>query len=281
MKRINVLNKEKIYMIYANFFAKKTFIKWNLFLFNLSLRGLGILNWKTDYLSGEKDWTKNYLKNIKNPFIIDVGAHVGGYSKFILENFGTAKIIAFEPHPNTYKKLQLNLIEVNLENFQSYNIAIGREESIMYLYDHEQYDGSQHATLYKEVITDIHKSKSISTKVKVSTLDNIIDFQIPIIHILKIDTEGHELDVLKGAKELLQKHKVLSILFEFNSMNTISKTMFKDFYDYLEDYDFFRILPGGQIYRISSQYNPLINEIYAYQNIVALLKREFKQGVFS
>lgn len=271
-----MLNKEKIYMIYANLFAKKTFVKWNLFLFNLSLRGLGILNWRTDYLSGEKDWIRNYLQNIKNPFIIDVGAHVGDYSKFILENFRTAKIIAFEPHPNTYKKLQLNLIDVNLENFQSYNIAIGKEETTMYLYDHEQYDGSQHATLYEEVITNIHKSKAIATKVKVTTLDNIIDLQIPIIHLLKIDTEGHELEVLKGAEELLQKHKVLSILFEFNSMNTISKTMFKDFYNYLKDYDFFRILPGGEIYRVSCKYNPLIDEIYAYQNFVALLKREFK-----
>ena len=70
-----------IYKLYGYIFAKKSFRKFNNLLYQLSLRGLGILNFQNEYLIGENAWLKKYLKNKINPVVIDVGANVGNYSK--------------------------------------------------------------------------------------------------------------------------------------------------------------------------------------------------------
>ena len=56
-----------LYRVYAYIFGKKLFFNFNKFLFQLSLRGMGILNHETAYLTGESYWLKKYLKGIKKP----------------------------------------------------------------------------------------------------------------------------------------------------------------------------------------------------------------------
>jgi len=115
-----------LYNLYAKLFAKPFFIKWNKFLYNLSIRGLGILNYKAEILRGEKYWLEKYLKNINNPIIIDVGANIGNYSMDILKVNKNSEIIAIEPHPITFKKLTNNLNNFKL-NIKFYNFAIGNK----------------------------------------------------------------------------------------------------------------------------------------------------------
>lgn len=85
---------------------------------------------------------------------------------------------------------------------------------------------------------------------------------------LKIDTEGHELNVLKGARLTIAKGMVDVIQIEFNEMNVISRTFFKDIIDILPGYDFYRLLPDGLL--PLGAYKILDFEIFAFQNIVAL-----------
>lgn len=88
---------------------------------------------------------------------------------------------------------------------------------------------------------------------------------------LKIDTEGNEFKVLLGCLEALKEKRINAIHIEFNEMNIVSKVSFKDFWDLLSDYNFYRILPGGGLLPIKN-YSPIMCEIYAFQNIVAILK---------
>ena len=87
---------------------------------------------------------------------------------------------------------------------------------------------------------------------------------------LKIDTEGHEFAVLRGASNLLKTGRIDVIHFEFNEMNVVSRVFFKDIWDFLPNYDFYRMLPDG-LAQIKN-YSPVFCEIFAYQNIVAKLK---------
>jgi len=64
--------------------------------------------------------------------------------------------------------------------------------------------------------------------------------------------------------------KIKAIHFEFNEMNLASRTCFRDFWSLLSNYDFFRLLSSGMI-KID-KYSPVQTEIFAYQNIVAILK---------
>lgn len=258
-----------IFKLYGYLFARNIFKKFNMFLYQIGLRGLGILNYQSEYLIGEKAWLKGYLKNKKKPIVLDVGANVGNYSKYILSSNIDCFVFAFEPHPATFKKLVEN---VTFNNFKAFNVGVGNENGILELYDYDTKDGSSHASLYRDVIKDLHKGNPISHSVEIITLDEFVNSQnIQVIDLLKIDTEGNEFNVLLGCKDLLKSRKIKAIHFEFNEMNIVSKVSFKDFWDYLVDYDFYRILPGGELLKIEN-YSPIGCEIYAFQNIVAILK---------
>jgi hypothetical protein len=258
--------------IYGYLFARPFFLKLNILLYHLGLRGLGILNFQSEYLQGENLWLNKFLKEKIRPVIFDVGANVGLYSQSIFKTNSEAIVYAFEPHPNTYKKLVNN---IKNQNFYPINMGIGFENNRLTLFDYNNKDGSEHASLYKSVISDLHKGIPVSHIVDITTIDNfVIKNNINQIDLLKIDTEGNEFNVLKGAERTLKEKRIKALQIEFNEMNIISKASFKDFWDLLTDYDFFRILPGGGLLPIKI-YSPIMCEIYAFQNLFAILKRDY------
>lgn len=258
------------YKIYAFIFGRIFLMKFNKFLYQLSIRGMGIMNHENEYLNGENKFLSNLLKHTQKPVIFDVGANVGKYSNKIAQLSPSSIIHAFEPHPETYKTLISN---VNFEGFNGNNLGVGKENGILELFDYKDNDGSTHASLFKGVIEDIHNKKSISHKVDVIKLDDYISKnQITKIDLVKVDTEGNELNVLEGLKKTMDNGIIKTIHFEFNEMNIISNSSFKHFWDLLSNYTFYRMLPNGKLLKIK-KYNPLLCEIYAYQNIIAILNK--------
>jgi FkbM family methyltransferase len=161
---------------------------------------------------------------------------------------------------------------MNVPKFDAFNAGLGARNAELEIYDYNDRDGSAHASLYLDVIKELHKGKPIAHSVKIIRLDDFVEENnIGQIDLLKIDTEGNELDVLMGATGTLKKNKVKAIHFEFNEMNVISAVNFKMFWDLLDSYNFYRLLPGGKLLHIKD-YCPITCEIYAYQNIVCLLK---------
>ncbi|MCD2449762.1 FkbM family methyltransferase [Methylicorpusculum oleiharenae] len=226
------------------------------------------MNSSNDKVSGEAEFVKRYFKNRPAGVVLDVGANIGNYSKSLLATNPAISIYAFEPHPLTFLKLKEN---INAENFHAVNAAVGAQTGVLSLYDYQDNDGSSHASLYQDVIENIHNSKAIEHKVNVITLSDFIESNnIDKIALLKIDTEGNELNVLKGVTKQLEAGKISAIHFEFNEMNVASRTYFWDFWDLLPNFDFYRLLPNDMV-KIE-KYKPVFCEIFAYQNIVAILK---------
>ena len=260
---------KKIISIYRFLFGRTVFYKLNKFLFYISLKGLGILNYENDYVSGEKYFVNEYVSKSKNDMVVfDVGANIGNYSKMIRKINKNTEIYSFEPHPITFKKLIENIGQMNINSF---NVGVGSKNGVMELYDYAGKDGSSHASVYKNVIEKIHKGNVSIHEVKIINLDEfVIKHKIERVHLLKIDTEGHELEVLKGFGKFIRQNRIDLIHFEFNEMNTESRVFFKDFYEFLPNYNFFRMLPNGVVPLKS--YSTVFCEIFAYQNIVAVLK---------
>lgn len=243
----------------------------NIDLLLLAYNNIGILNYQSETVSGEEFFIKDilitYLSNIEFPIIFDVGSNVGNYSKLINKHISHSIIYSFEPNLHTYNQL----ITDKSINMRCYNIGLGSNKESKKLYYYENEVLSSHASIYKDVLTDLHNVKEIKAiDFNISTLDEFCkDQNINKIDFLKIDTEGHELDVIKGAKNLLLSGKISIIQFEFNEMNIISRVFLKDFYELLKDYNFYRLNSHSLV--PLNNYNSS-NEIFKFQNIVVIRK---------
>lgn len=256
--------------LHRKIFARQIFRNINLALFHMSLRGLGILNWENFEVSGEKHLIRKILPAVietANPVFLDVGANIGNYSALLLDCFPQALIYAFEPHPKNYSYLK----DRNPSNrVKTYNIALGQTRGRFMLYEGGGIHGSEHASLHKAVISEIYKQEIAAYEVAVETLDNFAEEQgIRNIDFIKIDTEGNDLAVLRGASRLLGDRHIKCIQFEFNSMNVVTRAFYRDFSGILHNYELYRLLPSGLLHLDDS---PLETELFGYQNIFALLK---------
>jgi FkbM family methyltransferase len=247
-------------------------------LFELSIRGLGVLNSYNFHLSGEHFFIKKVSQSAQNQLIIDIGGNVGNYSLDFLKVNPQQQIFVFEPHPTTFKSLSQNL--ENFANVELFNKGVSDTNGELQLFDYQEQDGSTHASLFQDVIEDIHGKTSISHTVDVVALDEFLEKKdIDRVHLLKIDTEGNELNVLEGARRYLGEQRIDIIHIEFNEMNVISKTFFKDFYDLLaSNYYLYRLLPKGVL--PLQEYIPVRMELLAFQNIIAVSKSSNYQTLF-
>lgn len=260
--------------LYRYLFARPCFARFNHLLHRLSLSGLGILNFEDSRISGEKAFLTGHLSGLSSGIVLDVGANIGRYSSEVLAINPKLQVHAFEPHPRNYQRLVDNITHPHCHPV---NAAVGNEAGSLVLYDYEQDDGSTHASLYRQVIEEIHQNRATGHQVTVIKLDSYLTDQgIHDIDLLKIDTEGNEFAVLQGLQQHLSNDRIKAIHFEFNEMNIVSRVFFKDFWDLLPNYQLYRLLPKAMV--PISRYNPLTCELFAYQNIIALLKTQPRQG---
>lgn len=268
MKLINLVSR-----LHCKVFARPAFRRFNMGLVYLGLNGLGVLNYQDDDVSGEKyllsEWLPRMLAGEK-PVIFDVGANIGHYSQMLVEQFPTAFVHAFEPHPKNYAKFLQRGFPA--ERVKCHNIAVGAEKGSLTLYDHADGAGSTHASAYEATITDFHHDAAVATTVPVETLDEVATREgVSRIDFLKIDTEGHELAVLAGAARLLRERRIRFIQFEFNALHVFSRVFFRDFRQALGDYELYRLLPKGLL-KLDSDVT--FTEIFAFQNVVAVPKSD-------
>jgi FkbM family methyltransferase len=173
--------------------------------------------------------------------ILDVGAHHGDYTSAALGAFdGRARIDCFEPDPATYKTLTERLGS----RARCHPLALSDVPGAARLFTHPE--GSAVASLHPDALTNAGISATHSTEVEVDTLDRVAErLGINRIELLKVDVEGHELAVLRGAARLLAEARVEVIQFEFGERNIASRTYLRDFRDLLGDHRLFRLSPRG------------------------------------
>lgn len=237
---------------------------------NLFQKGVGINNYQSDKISGELFWVKHVLEKYSISVVFDVGAHKGDYTQIFRSSGYEGEIYLFEPHPETYDLLVKR--STTIDSDRHFNVGFSNKSGSQLIYDYNKDGGSPHATLYSEVITDLHKSDVKSVEVNLWTLDEFASaHKIEKISLLKIDTEGNEFNILEGAQKLIENNNIEIIQFEFGEMNIVSRRYFKDFYDLLVGrYNLYRLLPNSLLPIVD--YNSRRHEILIYQNIVAIHK---------
>lgn len=127
------------------------------------------------------------------PLIIDAGAHIGMMMLWFKWNYPAAEIICFEPNPETFKILTLNVEENNLEDITLVNAALSNHTGETTLYGFmNQSDADTRAN---SIISDWGKRGDLTTGCTVKCVQ-LSDYLTEPVDFLKLDIEGAEYSVL-------------------------------------------------------------------------------------
>jgi FkbM family methyltransferase len=151
------------------------------------------------------------LKKDSIKTIIDVGGNIGQFSNAMKHWFPESKIHVFEPDPIIYDILSKN---TNNPNFFRYNLALSFSKGKLDFYRSKLSGMSS--------LVQVNKNQEV-IQVDVETADNILS-EISSIDLFKIDVEGAELSVLKGAYNTIKKSKYLLIEVSFDRPKNIDNT---------------------------------------------------------
>lgn len=255
---------------YRWLFARRVFAPVHRAVLRLALKGLGVNNYETLAVSGEEFFVRTYIARIHPLVVFDVGANRGEYVQLVKQYAPHARVYAFEPHPLTFQ--QLAQVGQRYSAVTAVSLGCSDTCTTMPLYDYTTHPhGSTHASLYREAIVQ-RGGTARAIEVPLTTLDHFTaEQQIPHIQFLKIDTEGNELAVLRGAQRLIREQRIDIVQFEFDQMHVASRTFLHDFYELLAGYRFYRLLPAALL--PLEPYHALLWEQFAFQNIVAVHPR--------
>lgn len=150
--------------------------------------------------------------DIKEGVFIDVGANIGKYSIMIGHKLKKGKVISIEPEKNNFKILKKNISLNKLNNVIPINAICSNKEGKQKLFLKER-DRGGHSI--KEDFGHGHE------EIESVTIDSIVEKRkITEINLIKVDVEGAELDVLKGAEKTLTKYFPM-IVFESREENDL------------------------------------------------------------
>lgn len=258
----------KIYTIFSKvyvlIFGRKLMQKINHIIFSLSLKAKGYSNYGNHKETGESNFI-NIIKSELN-LCLDIGANKGSYSKLLLMNTVT-NVIAFEPMQGSFIELQ-KIKEIYGNRINLFNFAIGDENVKKKIYFSN--DRSELASFNKESnkLSFVKNKNKLSQIVNIKRLDNLdVLNNINNIDLIKIDTEGYEMNVIVGGLNLINRIKPKFIQIEFNWHQLLNNQSIYNFSQILKDYKIAQILPHG--YPLN-EINPIRpeNNIFHLSNFV-------------
>ena len=183
-------------------------------------------NWIVDW--EEFQLIEHYVE--KNDVLFDIGTNMGFYtvwmSRFINQN---GKIHCFEPDKLNYSRLQANISLNKIKSLIKTN-RYAVSDFNGWLKFTEDRDGENHIS---------NNALESTVEVQSIALDTYLEIQgIQHIAYMKIDVEGFELQVLKGAREILENKKVDIIQLEINQQLNNAGTKVSDLLFFLKNYGY-------------------------------------------
>jgi FkbM family methyltransferase len=149
--------------------------------------------------------------------VLDIGAHHGYYTLLASLRVGTEGcVFAFEPSPRERKALTAHLRLNGCRNVVVEELALGCEDKAA-----ELFVVQGHETGCNSLRKPIIESTAVTRKVRVARLDDWIEERkIDQVDFIKLDVEGGEQDVLKGAEKLFERRPRPVLLAEVQDIRT-------------------------------------------------------------
>lgn len=209
------------------------------------------------------DQVKERFGSGSAPIFFDVGANVGEWSRRAAEGLSALTLFAFEPTPGTYRVLEAGRARDPRVVMHCEPMCLGNENGFATLFEGDSLAGTN--SVHRR---SFHNGQKI--RVAIKTGDAFCEERkIKRIDFLKIDTEGHEMAVLKGFESMLTGGRIAVLQFEYGGTWIDARAYLKDAFDFLlpRDYRVGRLHPRG-IEWISSYHEQ--EETFRHANYVAL-----------
>ena len=174
--------------------------------------------------------------------VVDVGANRGAWTREALKVFPDCHVHAFEPAKSAFNELSSSL--GSEPRVSLWNTALGGTEGTATLYADKA--GSELASLTRRRLDHFGIDFDLEERVPVTTLPAwLAESGATRIDVLKLDTEGHELEILSSAASVLDR--VAVVQFEFGGCNIDTRTFLQDFWYLLTGagYRLYRLGPSG------------------------------------
>ena len=168
------------------------------------------------FMTGHEDDLIKFFIPEEGDTVVDIGAHIGHYTILSSMRVGpNGKVVAVEAHGGNFDMLNRNVKLNHLDNVVALNYAVFSEETKIKLYLPAQ---ESDFTIYNTVMTDRGgKDGEKFVEVDANTLDNLLQqngVKAEDVNWVKIDVEGAELEVLKGATNVLSRSDNIALLIE-------------------------------------------------------------------
>ena len=216
---------------------------------------------KADFITREEGIIEHFTPK-QGDIVVDIGAHMGRYTIISSKRVGTnGKVIALEAHPGNFEMLNRNIKLNQLTNVIPLNYAVYSKETKIKLYLPDEESGyTMHHSIMSDYLFTKYKDKTEDKFVEVNanTLDFLLQLKgITDVNWVKIDVEGAEFEVLKGANNLLSNSKDIALLIEVHGKNTY-EPIIKSLRSYNFKIDFEKTYENGEKHIIAVKDNSIL-----------------------
>lgn len=182
--------------------------------------------------------------------VFDVGANVGGWTSSLLEQAiavkmdGRLQVHLFEPVPAAFQQLATRMQRYGDRfDLQPESMAVSESSgpAQMFIFG----EAAEETNSLHQVAPD---NGGPSIQIETITLDEYCGKKgIDLIHFLKCDTEGHDMQVIAGGKGMFESGRIKVCQFEYNHRWIFSRHYLKDVFDFFSEfpYSIGKITPGG------------------------------------
>lgn len=216
--------------------------------------------------NGELRFLQQYVPD-NAQVIFDVGANIGNWTSEVLKIKADVAVHCFEPSKITFEKLRARSFPSSVI-YNNFGLSSVSGEATLYVFE----DSAGINSLYQRRGLEAGwglEPQSAAETITLATLDNYCEQKgIHEIDLLKLDVEGHELEVLRGAEQMLQHQRIRAIQFEYGGCNIDSGVLLKHIFELLNSfgYQLSKIQPNRL--KPHSSYDQRL-ENFRYQNWVA------------
>lgn len=165
-----------------------------------------------EHMGSQIFWYSGYCRDLmkvldsiltEEMLFVDVGANQGELTCFAAKR--CKKVVAFEPIDEFFSKCVCNVSLNGFKNVKLINSGVGEKKGMLPIYTQESvfYDGTTHAGL--ATLHSFGERRTLLKEVDIVTLDE--EFADQKVSVIKIDVEGHELSVLKGAVKIIKRDR--------------------------------------------------------------------------